>query len=314
MSLALDHRSPRFVTLDPAAPPDPPGWALALTPMDEAEAETSLCIRRGPGATLITATSPGARNAGPDRLTDIACAVYNAIRVRLASEDGLFPIRFWNHIPGIGEDMGDGLDRYRLFNVGRKRSLAAWMDENEFDRLLPTATGVGHDGDDLVVHCLASAEAGAPLENPRQRPAYRYSARFGPASPSFARATRAQLGPGRRDCLMIGGAASVRGEDSMHEGDLEAQLGETITNLRALLMAAAATDDLGRLSSVRIYHRREEDASTLAAGASRLFGGASVIEMVRADICRPELLVEIEALAETADACASTRAAGAGAG
>ena len=311
-------QSPRLLTLDPACAPAPPGWAIALAPLaGAAPSDNGVRIQTssGPDAHLVTVIARQARAADAGRLEAMSAAVYQRICESLAERGAQAPVRFWNHIPGIGDVAGGGgLDRYRVFNKGRKAALARWIGEGAFERRLPAATGVGHEGDDLVVHCLACAAEGQPLENPRQRPAYRYSARYGPASPSFARATYLTLGRRGRQTLLVGGTASVRGEDTVHGDDLGAQFDETVENLRALLRAAepggdraspgagGPADELDRFTSLRVYYRRPEDESRVRAGALALFPRAQVIELMRADICRPELLVEIEGQAELAPA------------
>lgn len=308
-------QTPRLLTLDPACAPAPPGWAISLAPVaGGAPSDNGVRIETssGPHALLVTITAPAARAADADQLEAISGEIYQRIGRLLAQHESFAPVRFWNHIPGIGEDISPGLDRYRAFNKGRKAALSQWIGESAFEQRLPAATGVGHEGDDLVVHCLACAAEGQPLENPRQRPAYRYSARYGPASPSFARATRLTLGRRARQTLLVGGTAAVRGEDTVHVNDLGAQFDETIENLRALLAAAGACDgaaepvlapagalrpgagSLDRFTSVRIYYRRAEDEAQVAGLTLAAFPGARVIELMRADICRPELLVEIE--------------------
>ncbi len=294
---------PRLLTLDPRCAPAPPGWALALTPIPEPASEQDgvlMRTRSGPASRLLTAVAAEARCASPEEFEGLASALYQRICAALDEPGAPAPVRFWNYIPGIGEEMGGGLDRYRLFNKGRKAALAAWMGECAFDRRLPAATGVGHEGDELVVHCLAAGSAARPLENPRQRPAYRYSARYGPASPSFARATRAAIGGRAAEALLVGGTASVCGEDTVCEGDLDGQLDETIANLQALLVAAGAGADLGRFSSVRVYYRREGDGDVLRARCADLFAGAGQVEFMRAEFCRQVLVVEFVGRAELA--------------
>ena len=109
---------------------------------------------------------------------------------------------------------GDGMNRYMVFNAGRHRGYRRRLSGR---RDLPpsaiaTASGVGTDGDDLFVAALGALRAGVPVENPRQIPAYRYSARYGPIPPCFSRATL-ELEPKR---LFVGGTSSVCGEDSVH--------------------------------------------------------------------------------------------------
>ena len=45
----------------------------------------------------------------------------------------------------------------------------------EMNNAVCTATGVGHQGPDLVVHCFLGKRKGFELENPRQIPAYRWA-------------------------------------------------------------------------------------------------------------------------------------------
>ncbi len=122
-----------------------------------------------------------------------------------------------------------------------------------------TASAVGIKGSDLSIHCLALEEPGTPVENPRQTPAWQYSARYGPLPPCFSRATIVDLA-GRRT-LLIGGTASVVGEDSRHAGQFDAQVEETLLNLEALIRATNAS----RLAAAR----RFIDWSTCASMSGR---------------------------------------------
>jgi chorismate lyase / 3-hydroxybenzoate synthase len=210
-------------------------------------------------------------------------------------------IRLWNYLPDPNGQMAPGLDRYMVFNAGRHHGYAHWtMPTGTPLSSLPTASAVGVESRDLVVQCLASTSPGHSIENPRQRPAWTYSARYGPKPPSFARATMARVASRQR--LLIAGTASIVGEDSMHVGDLAGQLGETFTNLASVIHAAAGAhdrtgDDLSRLTDVRVYVARPQDSSAIEAAVRARCPGAWR-ELVIARLCRPELLVEIEGIAD----------------
>ena len=102
-----------------------------------------------------------------------------------------------------------------------------------------------------------------PVENPRQVSAYHYSRRFGAIPPCFARATL--LTCGGEPLLIVGGTASVVGEESRHIGDLHGQTQETFRNLASVVAAAsgrtlredASPDDIRSLLSsfreLRVY-------------------------------------------------------------
>jgi chorismate lyase/3-hydroxybenzoate synthase len=133
------------------------------------------------------------------------------------------------------------------------------------------------------------------VENPRQTPSYRYSKRYGDRPPCFARAT--QLG----SRLFIGGTASILGEESRHDDNLEAQMAETCRNLAALIDAAAGDArprPLAALRSLRAHVRDQRDGPAVQDALDRLTPQLADLEIVQAPLCRRELLVEIEGVAE----------------
>jgi chorismate lyase/3-hydroxybenzoate synthase len=223
-----------------------------------------------------------------EALTTAVREAYGAIAGLLRSA-GRHPIRFWNFVPGIGDRFGD-LDRYMIFNRGRFEAFAA-LGANS----LPTSSGVGIASDDLVIDVLAAADPGTPVENPRQISSWNYSPLYGPQPPCFARATITVLD--HRRWLLIGGTASIVGEDSCHRENLHAQLVETFANLCALIESVTPrrADPLSLVEDVRVYIARADDAQEIAESVQRRFAAAREIELAVASVCRPELLVEIEA-------------------
>jgi chorismate lyase/3-hydroxybenzoate synthase len=247
-------------------------------------------------------------------LSRIAQRAYESLLDRIGGFDGGaagYPVRIWNYIPGIHDPGGEHADRYHAFNAGR---FEAWRRRvgdgaGALARDLPTASAVGHSGRDLVIEALTAAEPGAAVENPRQIPSYRYSKRFGDKPPCFARATAVGRALGRR--LLVGGTASIVGEESAHQGDLGAQIAETLANLSILLAAAwdgasrggikDHAEDPRRLtafSELRVYFVRDRDLQEIRRAVARAFPGLAEPEFVRADLCRRELLVEMEGVAE----------------
>ena len=177
-------------------------------------------------------------------------------------------MRFWNHIPHIRRTNDDGLDRYMVFNAGRFAACSKWFGgPAAFDRLLPTASAVGHDGADLVVHALAGNDPGIAVESPRQVPSYRYSRRFGPRPPCFARATVLNGSGDGRAFILVAVPA---------DGNFEA---------------------LRRFRDLRVYFVRERDRATVVGMVAAALPHLRNVEYVRADLCRPDLLVEIEGTA-----------------
>ena len=211
------------------------------------------------------------------------------------------PWRIWNFIPGILEPFAGLRHRYFSFNRARHRAVRCWLAQTTGEAL-PTATGTGHFGPDLHVHCLSGERTGVAVENPRQIPAYRYSRRWGPRPPCFARATRVELDG--RDSLLVGGTASILGENSMHSGDLLAQVAETVANLEALVASAHdrvslnVDPSLESFDHLRIYWPGPSDPQALHDWIDANCSRESLqLELIHGQLCRPELLIEIEGLA-----------------
>jgi chorismate lyase/3-hydroxybenzoate synthase len=265
-----------------AAPlrPSPPAWVAPL-----AVGDSFHCLHtRIVGATALDASA----------LTAAVNDAYAFLARELRRVRG-HALRVWNFVPQIQEPLGEG-DRYMAFNAGRFAAYASWFGGvDALSSAVPTASAVGVGGDELWVHILAACSPGVPVENPRQTPSYRYSERYGLRPPCFARATRVG------SMLLIGGTASILGEDSHHGGDIDAQTRETLANIAAVIDRARGGVDrsaLTRLRDLRVHVLRAADAARVCAIVNELVPALDDIEVVQADLCRPELLVEIEGRAE----------------
>jgi chorismate lyase/3-hydroxybenzoate synthase len=289
----------------------PPLWVLRFVGQHDAshaadfvtgEAGVEVaCLADGGSASLTCARVRGARAMDAQAFEDITARAYRAIRATLGPAEAMHPVRFWNYLPAIHEPMDERRDRYMVFNAGRFAALSAWFGGAEMlPARLPAASGVGHDGDDLEIHCLALDRPGEAVENPRQIPAFRYSQRYGPLPPCFARATVVNDPGSDEPLLLVAGTASIRGEQSVHQGDLIAQLDETAMNLRALIGAARlerVADPLAAFSDICVYYVRRQDAKAIESYVRENFGTTAALQTVQADICRADLLVEIEGIA-----------------
>ena len=203
-------------------------------------------------------------------------------------------LRAWNYLVDI--TAGDGeAERYRRFNAGRYSAvgLSSGVEQN-----LPAASALGSEAGGFVLCCLAGRKPGLQIENPRQLSASLYPPRYGLRSPMFARAALVPNGRGAQ--LLVSGTASIVGHESLHIGDPEAQLEETARNFEALVGAAMKADSgqtrasRARLESLKVYLRNHEDYARLIPRIRRLFSVEAEPLVLRADICRRELLVEIE--------------------
>lgn len=205
-------------------------------------------------------------------------------------------LRTWNYLDRINEGEGDA-ERYRQFCVGRGRALA---QRAEFERLLPAATAIGSEAGGLTVAVLAGKRPGVPLENPRQVAAYRYPRQYGPRSPSFTRALLLRGGDAGGARLLVSGTAAVVGHATVHHGNVLAQMEEAAANVEALLRHAAVShfpevgEPLWAPESFKLYVRHAEDGAKVAPMFERLVAQGAPWVLLRGDICRSDLLVELE--------------------
>ena len=206
-------------------------------------------------------------------------------------------LRVWNYFPGIADREGD-LDRYMVFCRGRHQALEA-----HYGKLvghLPAASAVGTRHGGMVIYFLSGKAPGRHRENPRQMSAYCYPRQYGPKSPSFARATLVRTA--EQDCLHISGTASIVGHQSLHLDDPAAQLEETLANIAALIESTAKEEGanfsgLASLTHLKIYVRRAGDYPLIRERLDAVLPASAQCLYLEADICRPELLLEIEAVA-----------------
>ncbi len=210
-------------------------------------------------------------------------------------------LRVWNFVPGINELEG-GIERYRLFNIGRATAFDERYGAQAAEGRFSASSAVGTRGTRLVTWFAAARSAGRQLGNPRQVHSFHYPVDYGPRAPSFSRATIAP--PELGQVLFLSGTASIAGHESRHAGRLALQLEETLHNIDALL--AAGGDEQNRLPGlsefdlVRVYLRHADDLEAIREPLRRRLGERPQLVFAEADICRAELLVEIEGVARTA--------------
>ena len=249
-------------------------------------------LRAGPilaGAALFDA----------DPLEHRVTTTYRALLNLLAEQD-VHLLRVWNAVPSINQRVpqnGQSLDRYMVFCRARSMALEESLGR-DFPTHLCSASAVGASGHRGIVLFLAAQRAGERISNPRQEEAWRYPPQYGPRAPSFARATRlpAELG----GFLLVSGTASIKGAESLHGGDPDRQLDETLANLAALLRSAQSGDaqcPLKDLRQVRVFIKKAEHLERLRQRLLPQLAPGTPVHWVQADICRPELLIEIEGVA-----------------
>lgn len=237
-----------------------------------------------------------AGQAGSSPLQEASAEAYRRIFTLLDAQQRPHLWRVWNYLSDINMETA-GLERYRQFNIGRQDSFL------EFSRgatgNVPAACALGVAGGPLSIAFMAGIHPAVPVENPRQVSAYNYPSEYGPRSPIFSRAVLAYLPA--QEVLFISGTASIVGHQTVHPGDLAGQCRESLANIAAVLAEAnrLACSDTFVMSelSFRVYIRHATDFLPARNILLPLIGADVEIVFVQADICRHDLLIEIEAFA-----------------
>jgi len=280
-----------LASLQPQA--DVERWLSSAAPVYESHGALRLAHD---GTTLFGAVS---LSDPEDRLEAVTREIYRDILDSVQKLGYPQLLRIWNFFPRINAIGAQGLERYRAFCKGRH--LAFFEDRRYREERLPAGTGVGCREPIMGVAFLASrAGRVVNIENPRQAPAFHYPARYGPKSPSFSRGALILRDGGGAE-LYVSGTASIVGHESLYPDDVVAQCTVALDNIEALLTkanlaryGASLSAGLEDLRQVKVYIRRDEDFPLVKSLCETRLSPDADILYLGADICRAELLVEIE--------------------
>ncbi|WP_198674609.1 Rid family hydrolase [Rhodoferax ferrireducens] len=258
-----------------------------------------VCYRHD-GNTLFGVIELAETDAGPDATsTPLQFATERAYRQIFGVLETLgypFLFRLWNYMADINGH-SHGQERYRQFNLGRQDAFLACRRDVVGN--VPAACALGSASGPLTIAFMAGRQAPLALENPRQISAYNYPENYGPRSPTFSRASLVRLGSD--EVLLISGTASIVGHDTLHAGDVQAQTHETLTNLEAIIQVAnlQAKQPLYSLGHLffRVYVRHSVDVAAIQDVMDQRIGASFNAVFLQADVCRQDLLMEIEASA-----------------
>ncbi len=204
--------------------------------------------------------------------------------------------RMWNYFSAINAEQ-EGLERYKRFCIGRHRAFSEHY--REFQSLLPAASAVGTPSGPFQLYFLAGRQKAAHIENPRQISAYDYPRIYGPKSPSFARATCISMASW--SYLFIAGTASIVGHATQHSDDCLKQTKETFSNLESLREQAKKANRRFQspdpsLSLLKVYVRHDQHLELVRKTIQEHFDHHIPTLYLNGEMCRRNLLVEIEAL------------------
>lgn len=205
-------------------------------------------------------------------------------------------VRQWNYIDHITAE-NDGIQNYQLFNDARSDFYAATNWSNGY----PAATGIGCDtgGVTIVVYAVKDFKgADRPIDNPLQIPAHKYSGKVLASGKETVRTTpKFERGRLLGDVVFVSGTAAIKGENSEFSDDACVQAEEAIDVVEHLVEPSNISKDSSgfRFDLIRVYVRRPQDMESVRNVFTTRFPNIPVHFLI-ADICRPELLLELEGI------------------
>jgi len=204
-------------------------------------------------------------------------------------------LRTWNYFPNI--TTGDQPDAYQQFCSGRNQAYQEYVSNCSASEY-PAATVIGHHATGFQLYFIAAKQAGISIENPRQVSAFNYPASYSKDAPLFARALLHKNAV--QQILFISGTASITGHETRHPEQALAQLQECLCNVEQLLINATQSGFpetcLENMTQLKVYIKHAEDYLELRAALATRLGSLEHVQFFHADMCRRDLLVEIEAL------------------
>ncbi len=216
--------------------------------------------------------------------------------------------RQWNYVERIfelGQIDARPRQNYQLFNEVRGEYYSKYRTDPGF----PAATGIGTDWNGVTIECMAVTCKTVAINNPVQLNAYQYGQEVLKGEPQTSgkenqppQFERARLLANDQEArLLISGTASIIGQETIGLNDVEAQTRVTIENIEHLASESNLKAHCPQLKVIpdkytylRVYVKNQEDIPVVKA-ICRDYYGEVPMAFIKADICRADLLVEIEA-------------------
>jgi enamine deaminase RidA (YjgF/YER057c/UK114 family) len=215
--------------------------------------------------------------------------------------------RQWNYIEKIVSCTEEN-QHYQVFNDVR----TAFYNSSHFENGYPAATGIGTETAGIIIDFIAIKSKKElniiPIKSPVQRDAHQYTkevlahsdkvAGVKDTTPKFERAKA--LVSGSQCIVFVSGTAAIKGEASLETKNATTHTSMTLENILHLVSPENLSRHGINLNSspispkyFRVYVKNEGDYQNVKKECDKNYSNIPTI-FLKADICRQELLIEIE--------------------
>ena len=274
------------------------------------EQATWIVLQRGPVKMIVT-SGLGETTETTNILLQ-SNAAFRQLQDILIEEQMEFSdiVRQWNYVEQITGNYchnSSTSQHYQIFNDVR----SSFYQPASFKNGYPAATGIGLDCGGVIIDIIAATfsdeKSVIAVKSPVQLDAFSYTREvlaennamhdFSRTTPKFERAKI--LNSSEIRLIFISGTAAIKGQLSTSQLSVEQQTEMTIQNILSLisrenlLKHGIDNAEVATINYLRVYVKYNKDLAQVKYTCLKYFPQMSILYVV-ADICRPELLVEIE--------------------
>lgn len=221
----------------------------------------------------------------------------------ILNENGFKPsdiYRQWNYIEDI-TSFNNGSQNYQEFNDARSQ----FYNICEWPNGYPAATGIGTEAGGVMIELNAASGVknnDKPINNPVQIAAHSYSQNVleGKTAEGFSERTTPKFERARllNNTIYFSGTAAIKGEESNASGSIIEQTCMTMSIIDRLVSQdnIPVPNNGSAYNILRIYVKNTADIPAVEVYMQKHYPAVPKHCLI-GDICRPELLIEIEGTA-----------------
>lgn len=213
-------------------------------------------------------------------------------------------VHTWFFIPQI-TGISNQTERYQIFNKYRKEIFLEQSGGPGPVTFFPASTGIGCENTAVRASAVAfksdNAVSARMMDNERQVPAYHYPEQESIEPPLFSRGMCLHFE--NTMLVFVSGTASILNAQTVNKNDVAGQTRQTIKNIDGLLaqhaaeyLPASSVPVRNSIKYATVYIKYAQDYLAVKDICCSYFGDIPT-SYVKADVCRDNLLVEIECIA-----------------